>query len=76
MRNDLSTYTGDTLMASWAVTFSGVAEYYVNEEVQGVAGRTVWGPIPSKEIAYDLIQERRSMFQKLIAEQIPALRKT
>ena len=73
-RPDLSNYTTENMTVTWSVLFSGASEYYVDEKISHDGGSCRWGPIPSKELAYDLIQERRAMFEKMLADRIPALR--
>lgn len=73
-RPDLSDYMGERLTVDWSVTFAGANEYYVTETVAGGVGTTRWGPLPSKTLAFDLIQERRGVFTDWLVKQIPALR--
>ena len=72
---NLDTYTGESMQfrVEWSTLFSGPNEYYVDEVILNEKNKTRWGPVPSKEMAHALIQERRQTFDKIIRETIPAI---
>jgi hypothetical protein len=70
MRQDLSHYTGDQLTQTWRVSF-GEAGYFIEERLGEHPAFTIKrGPVPTIELAYDLVQERTKVIQESVARMI------
>jgi hypothetical protein len=65
MTAEIDTMTSSNLVFNWGIIFDS-GTYYVDERLGGDTTYRRWGPLPSKELACALIEERKKWVRESI----------